>query len=100
MSSHLPVKLSALRDIAWRHWDPIGLNGAEGGWRRNEAADEYDRYALRVVDGLQSGQSDEVLIDYLVRIETQYMALTMTPGATVRAVATVTAIREYVESLS
>ena len=100
MSSHPPVKLSVLRDIAWRHWDPIGLNGADGGWQRNEAADEYDRYALRVAGGLQNGQSDEALIDYLVRIETQHMGLTMTPAATERAAATVTAIREYIESLS
>ena len=38
------VKLSVLRDIGWDHWDPIRLNGSEGGWRRSNAGDEYDRY--------------------------------------------------------
>ena len=100
MPSRPPVKLSVLRDIGWKHWDPVGLNGAEGGWQRSDAADEYDRYMLRVAGGLQSGEPAGALVDYLVGIETGYMGLTGTPTARTRAAATVGAIREYVESLA
>jgi hypothetical protein len=88
MSALPPLKLSALRDIGWEEWDPIRLNGSEGGWRRSEAADEYDRYMLRVVDGLRNGECGEPLIDYLVAIETRHMGLTETPATRTRAWAT------------
>jgi|SRR6476620_8694082 hypothetical protein len=94
------VKLSVLRDIGWEHWDPIRLNGSAGGWRRNHAADEYDRYLLRVAGGLQSGEPNAVLVDYLVSIETRHMGLADTSTAWSRAMATVAAIREQVEGLS
>jgi len=100
MSSRAPVKLSVLRDIAWAQWDPIGLNGAEGGWPRSEAADEYDRYMLRLSANLQSGEPDEALVEYLMGIETGFMGLTETPAARARAAATVAAVRDYVESLT
>ena len=99
MSSPSFVKLSVLRDIGWDHWDPIRLNGSEGGWRRSHAADEYDRYLRRVAGGLESGEPNEALVDYLVRIETEHMGLTPTSTARRRAEATVAAIREHVESI-
>lgn len=94
------MKLSALRDIGWEQWDPIRLNGSVGGWRRNDAADEYDRYLLRVARGLQNGEPNAGLVDYLVSIETRHMGLEDTPTAWSRATATVAAIRETVEGLS
>jgi hypothetical protein len=100
MSARPHVKLSVLRDIGWHQWDPIGLNGSEGGWRRSHAADEYDRYMLRVADGLQSGEPVEALVDYLVTIETAHMGLTDTPTTRTRAEATVAAIGEHVESIN
>jgi hypothetical protein len=100
MSARPHVKLSVLRDIGWNQWDPIGLNGSEGGWRRSHAADEYDRYMLRVAGGLQSGQPAEALVDYLVTIETAHMGLTETPTTRTRAQAAVAAIGEHLESMS
>lgn len=94
------VKLSILRDIGWDRWDPIGLNGSAGGWRRSNAADEYDRYMLRVAGGLESGEPDRPLVDYLVSIETQHMGQAETPTARRRAEATVAAIREQVEAIT
>ena len=100
MSWRASVKLSVLRDIGWEQWDPIGLNGSEGGWRRSYAADEYDRYLQRVAGGLQSGESNRVLVDYLVSIETMHIRLADTSAARSRAEATVAAIREQVEGIS
>jgi len=98
--SHAPsIKLSVLRDIGWAQWDPVGLSGSEGGWRRSHAADEYDRYMRRVVEGLQTGDSDKALVDYLVSIETRHMGLTETPGARTRAQATVSTLREHLASI-
>lgn len=100
MSWRRTLKLSALRDIGWDRWDPIRLNGSEGGWRRNDAADEYDRYLLRVAGSLQRGEPDVALVDYLVSIETGHMGLVNSPTTRTRAEATVAAIREQVEGIS
>ena len=100
MSGRQSVKLSVLRDIGWDRWDPIGLNGAEGGWRRSNAADEYDRYMLKVAGSLQSGELDRPLVDYLVGIETQHMGQADSPTARRRAEATVAAIREHLEAIT
>ena len=87
-----------LRDIGWDHWDPIGLNGAEGGWRRSDAADEYDRYMHYVIHGLQRGDASDGLVDYLVIIETRHMGLTETLGTRMRVAAAVAAICTYSEA--
>jgi hypothetical protein len=98
MSASPTLKLSALRDIGWGHWNPMELNGAEGGWRRSYAANEYDRYMLHVTAGMQSGKPDQALVDYLFGIETDHMRLNDTPAARARATATISAIRAYVSS--
>jgi hypothetical protein len=98
MSARSSGNLSILRDIAWREWDPIGLNGSDGGWRHSDAADEYDRYVLRVAGGLQSGEPKHTLVDYLVNIETAYMGLPDTRSTRTRAEATVRAMHEHVGS--
>jgi hypothetical protein len=97
MSSQAPPKLSLLRDIGWSRWDPIGLNGAEGGWQNSNAADEYDRYMLRVAGGLQSDEPDGALVDYLVSIETRHMGLPDSLEARTRAETTVAAIRKQMQ---
>jgi hypothetical protein len=84
----------SLRTIAWSDWDPIGLNGSEGGWRYSDAANEYDRYMLRVLEGLRNGEPASSLIDYLVGIEVEHMGVTKRPDARTRATATVAAIEE------
>lgn len=98
MSSRPPVKLSALRDIGWREWDPIGLSTADG-WEGSNAADEYDGYLLHIASRLQDGQGDDELIGYLVRMETEHMGLTPSITARRRAAATIAAMREYVSDL-
>jgi hypothetical protein len=100
MSSRPPVKLSALRDIGWREWDPIGLSNIEGGWEGSSAADEYDNYLLHLAARLQNGDADGPLVDYLVHIETEHMGLTPNASARPRAAATVAAMREYVRDLT
>ena len=99
MPTALPIKLSVLRSIGWSEWDPIQLNGSEGGWQRSEAADEYDRYMLRVAAGLQNGAAENSMVDYLLGIEVDHMGLNATPNARTRAEATVVAIREYLGSI-
>ena len=88
MSSLPPVKLSILRDIGWREWDPIGLRTSDGGWEGSAAADEYDSYLLHLAGRLQKGEPDGPLVDYLVHVETEHMGLTPTPSARPRAGAT------------
>jgi hypothetical protein len=100
MASRPSVKLSVLRDIGWSEWDPIGLRTLEGGWQGSSAADEYDQYLLHVAGRLQRGEADGGLVDYLVDIETDHMGSSPSPTAQPRAVATVKAIREYVQSLT
>jgi hypothetical protein len=100
MSSQPPVKLSALRDIGWREWDPIGLQTIEGGWQGSSAADEYDNYLLHVAARLQKGEPDGPLVDYLVDVETEHMGLTPSQTTHTRAAATVNALREYVRQLA
>lgn len=94
------MKLTMLRDIGWDLWDPVQLNGSAGGWRRSNAADEYDRYLLRAVDYVQNGKPDAAPVDYLVSIETEHMGLTDLPAARMRAQATVAAIRAHLDSVS
>lgn len=49
-----PIKLSVLRGIGWKEWDPIGLSelkevlGAD-------VDDEYDSYLLAVAGGFRRG---------------------------------------------
>lgn len=93
------VKLSVVRDIGWREWDPIGLRPSEGGWQASSAADEYDSYLLHVAARLQNGDTDAAVTDYLVSIETQHMGLSPSDTTRRRAAATVAALREYVRGL-
>jgi hypothetical protein len=93
------VKLSRLRDIGWELWDPIGLLGAAGHFpgRWSDAAnqsfaDEYDRYLISAASQLRSGTPRARVVDYLVGIETQNMALRERPDTRKRAEAVVDAI--------
>jgi hypothetical protein len=78
----------------------MALNGSEGGWRFSDAANEYDRYMLRVLEGLQSGEPEASMIDYLVGIETHHMGLCSTPDTRKRARATVAAIQKRLQPSS
>ena len=100
MVGQAPVRLSVLRDIGWDLWDPIQLGGSQGGWRRSNAADEYDRYLMHIAVCLERGKSDDALADYLVVIETEHMGLTDMQTARTRAKATVAAIRAHLENIN
>lgn len=62
-------------------WDPIGVAGAPG------ARDEYDAYVPTLVKMLFDGATADQVADYLGRIESESMGLSMTSTAKRREVA-------------
>ena len=100
MNSYPPLKLSRLRDIGWREWDPIGLLPAGETWESHpEFADEYDGYLIRAASELRRGWSVSDAADFLVSIVVDHMGMGSRPGSTarVRAEATANAIKAYVD---
>jgi hypothetical protein len=87
-------KLSELRRIGWRVWDPIGI--ASSG---PENDDEYDAYLLRVLGLLTSGGGRDEAVRYLIEIETDHMGLGVRETTRERAETTVDAIIAYLERL-
>lgn len=88
MSKHPKLNLTRLRDIGWEHWDPIGLAGVDG-----DVADEYDSYLLTAASMIRNGESDDAVIGYLLRAETETIGIETREDAPSRAKATVEAIR-------
>ncbi|TNE32739.1 MAG: hypothetical protein EP349_00985 [Alphaproteobacteria bacterium] len=89
------IKLSRLRDIGWSLWDPIGLLPDGDLWTNKDNscfADEYDSYLLQAAGQLKQGVSDAEVIDYLMKIETEYMGLGERRDTRKRAEAVVAAI--------
>lgn len=99
MVSTPKIQLSQLRQIGWSEWDPIGLQEIDPNWRANGGEDEYDSYLLHVAGLIRNGRSEAEAVEYLVGMETKHME--MEQGATThsRAIATVRAIRSYLETL-
>ncbi|HXG99854.1 MAG TPA: hypothetical protein VNI79_05520 [Sphingomicrobium sp.] len=95
MTTRPSFDLSALREIGWAKWDPIGVGGPKDGW----PADEYDTYILQAAGQLWNGKSEEEVADYLARIETEHMGLDAIAGIHSRALDVAKAMREYVETL-
>jgi hypothetical protein len=95
MTNHPSFDLSALREIGWAKWDPIGVGGPKDGW----PADEYDTYMLQAAGQLWAGNSDEEVADYLFTIETEHMGLDAIAGVHSRALDVARAMRDYVETL-
>jgi hypothetical protein len=87
MITRAKIRLSRLRDIGWRHWDPIGLEQPSG------AADEYDGYLLKVAGMVRANEGDEAAVQYLVWAESEYMGLGVRADTYARATATIAAIR-------
>ncbi len=87
MATHPKIRLSRLRDIGWRHWNPIGLKQHGG------ADDEYDGYLLKVADMVRGDQSDETAARYLVWVESEHMGMGMRADTYARVLATIAAIR-------
>ena len=96
MSAYPEIKLSELRRIGWRDWDPIGLSdGSEFG--PGSCADEYDSYLKYVMSHLTRGGSRSDAVAYLRDIASRHMGLsTVDPRA---AEKTVDAIAENLKEL-
>ena len=89
------IKLSRLRDIGWRLWDPIGLLKPEENWNDEDClsfADEYDSYLIQAASQIRSETSKEDVAEYLVQIELVHMGLTERPCTRERAAQVVDAI--------
>lgn len=84
--------LQTMRDIGWRLWDPIGLNGPDG--PPPEAEDEYDSYLLEAVALLRAGSHLQNVIAMLVDIESEHMALGESHDSEERATRTVLELRQ------
>ena len=89
---HARIRLSRLRDIGWRCWDPIGL-GASGDWEKSVAGGEYDDHLLKVARMVRHNESDEACAQYLVWAESEKLRLGARADARSRADATIAAIR-------
>ena len=89
------VKLSKLRDIGWRLWDPIGMSSSKGNWDHpaNQLfASEYDSYLISAASQLRRGTPREEVVEYLFDIETKHMGLGERTSSRKRAEAVVDAI--------
>jgi hypothetical protein len=94
MTSRPNFKLSRLREIGWRLWDPIGLREVED-WPE----DEYDGYLLQAAARLWSGIPETEVADYLVGIEIELMGLGPSDDARDRAFRVVSALADYTGEL-
>ena len=61
--------LPAVKAILLVDWDPIGVRDEPA------ARDEYDTYAVEILDLLAAGVSQSALVGYLVDIEANRMGL-------------------------
>jgi hypothetical protein len=85
------LRLSRLRDIGWSLWDPIGLLAKGANWEGLPFADEYDAYLIDAAGQLRRNAPKAVVVDNLVKIETDHMQMT-SADARERATAVVDAI--------
>src|SRR4051812_38351453 len=96
MTSRPKIKLSRLREIGWKLWDPIGL-ACDDGASDPACADEYDRYLLHVVSLICRGGSKDEATAYLTDIASEHMGLSDVDHDA--AAAASGAIAEYLSSL-
>ena len=90
------LDLIKLREIGWSLWDPIGLKSKlDEGY---DIADEYDTYLVQVASRLRLGASDDEALAFLIHSETVSMGLN--PRGSEPAIATVQAIKAYVNTLA
>ena len=96
MSRYPKIKLSELRRIGWRDWDPIEI-GDRSEFGPSNCADEYDGYLLHVVSLLARGCSRLEATAYLNNTVTNHMGLTVVEPDSARR--TVDAIAQYLKEL-
>ncbi len=63
------ARLQSVEIVLHWAWDPIGVGGII------EARNEYDSYALPLLEMLERGAPDEEVADYLTSIEANRMGL-------------------------
>ncbi len=99
MNRYPKIKLSLLRDIGWRLWDPIGLGSPGDSWPK-DCADEYDSYLLHVVGMLNQGRFNQEAVAYLDWAGAEHMGMgPSTVTAHQACIATVEAIVAYLQTL-
>jgi hypothetical protein len=69
------VKLSALREIGWGVWDPIGIRDCVSDDYAEWPADEYDSYLMVAFGMAQSGRTSSEIAAYLGDIVSRHMGL-------------------------
>ena len=82
---HPRIRLTRLREIGWKHWNPIGVDGLPD--------DEYDSYLLRAAGMIRRGEQRQTIVDYLVSIEIDYIGVGRTDTTLARAEATTAALQ-------
>ena len=90
---HPKLRLSRLRDIGWRLWDPIGLLDEGDTWEGKPFADEYDSYLMQAAGRLRRGTPERDVVEYLNQIEAERMGLGFAPGMGARNLEVVKAIQ-------
>jgi hypothetical protein len=91
MNSRSTLQLSKLREIGWQHWDPLGLRGSE-----HTSPDEYDTFLIHAAGRLWDGAAEQDVTDYLLKAETDSMAINVAPESRRRARLVVAALSAYV----
>lgn len=94
-----PIKVSVLRDIGWKEWDPIGLLAAGEIWDHQPFADEYDRYLLAVAGDFRRGGAFENAVEFFLKVEREIMGLGVRPGQDTRASTIARLIQRYMTEL-
>lgn len=100
MVSTPKIELAQLRQIGWSEWDPISLQEIDPDWRLDGGQDEYDSYLLHVAGLIQNKRPEADAVQYLVEIELKHMEMELSATTHSRAIATVRAIKTYLESFN
>ena len=66
-------KLLMVKSVLYWAWDPIGVRGVE------EARDEYDSYALNVLERLERSSPQDEVAAYLGWVQVERMGLPHNP---------------------
>ncbi|MEL7107293.1 MAG: hypothetical protein AAGM21_15320 [Pseudomonadota bacterium] len=69
------IDIDRLREIGWFAWDPLGLDGGTGIWKKESFADEYDSYLVVVAGMLRNGEARDAIVGYLHHVESDWMGL-------------------------
>lgn len=84
MVTSIPANLECLRLLCAELWNPIGVVMEFEPDAVNDPspmpADEYDGYLIEVFDMVQKGESFGSVVDYLAKVERDYIGLTRPSG--------------------